>query len=274
MPYCDIPDGRLYYETAGDASKPAVIFIHAGVADSRMWNDQIDAFAERYYVVRYDWRGAGKTETTHGVTFSNRADLRALMDHLNIARAALIGCSRGGMIAIDTTLESPERVGALVMVGSAPGGYDDVEIPPEEEEPFRAMAKVWEETHSVDRVNEMEIEAWLDGVRGTPGRVQGELRERMREMNRNVLEKEAEETKPIPLEPPAAQRLGEITIPVLAIWGNLDETYAEKAAQYMTANIANAREYCIVNTAHMSSMEQPELFNRVVMEFLTSAGWG
>jgi len=70
---------RIAYDVEGDG--PAVVLIHAGVANRNMWDAQVGALKDAYRVIRYDTRGFGETETDAG-TFSNRADIAALLDHL------------------------------------------------------------------------------------------------------------------------------------------------------------------------------------------------
>ena len=84
---------RIYYEADG-AGDP-VVLIHAGVANLRMWDDQVEALRNSYRMIRYDTRGYGRTETD-AVEFSNRADIAALLDHLGEASAHVLGLSRGG----------------------------------------------------------------------------------------------------------------------------------------------------------------------------------
>src|SRR5690606_31246270 len=133
--FLPVEGGRLYYEAAGQGQP--LVMIHAGIADSRMWTPQWDTFAQRCRVIRYDTRGYGKT-TTDSVEFSNRADLRALLDHLVVEQAILIGCSRGGQIAVDFTIEFPERVRALIPVAAGLGGFQ-FEEPKHEREKFIEM---------------------------------------------------------------------------------------------------------------------------------------
>jgi len=123
----DVPGARLYYEVAG--SGPAVVLIHAGVANLRMWDAQVEALAPRYRVIRYDTRGFGRT-ANEDVEFSNRDDLRAVLEHVGVPRATVLGISRGGHIAIDFTLDSPDRVEALnggLRIESPPGGGTRIE---------------------------------------------------------------------------------------------------------------------------------------------------
>ena len=110
---------RIHFESA--CAGPAVVFIHAGVSDRRMWDPQFDYFADKFHVVRYDLRGFGKSEKPD-LSYSNRADLGKVLQFLGIEKAALVGCSMGGSTAIDFTLEHPERVVALVTVGSGVSG--------------------------------------------------------------------------------------------------------------------------------------------------------
>src|SRR5437899_12029961 len=86
-----------------------------------MWDAQFPVFAQQFRVVRYDTRGFGKS-LTEDVSFSNRQDVSELLDHLGIDRTYVSGVSRGGYIAIDFTLQHPERVAALIPVASALGG--------------------------------------------------------------------------------------------------------------------------------------------------------
>src|SRR5512137_2742365 len=118
--FVDVPGGRLF--VASDGEGPAVVLIHAAVADHRAWDAMVPTLAAKYLVVRYDYRGFGAT-TTEDVDFSYQADLIAVLDALGIGRAALVGNSRGGMIAFDTAIEFPDRVVAVVGVGASLGGF-------------------------------------------------------------------------------------------------------------------------------------------------------
>jgi len=265
----EVNGAKIAYEVAGEG-RP-VVFIHAGVADQRMWDDQFDLFAEKYRVVRYDTRGYGKT-TSEAVEYSNRADLRALLDHLGIDRAILIGCSRGGQIATDVTLESPERVAALITVGSGPGGYD-IEQSPEEEARWAALEQR-EEAYiaagDYESVIQMDIEVWLAGFPRSVDDMPAPLVQRMVEMGRANYSHADEGAKAIPLDPPGAGRLGEIRVPALILWGDLDNAYILRAAPALADGIRGSQRAIIHGTAHMPNMEKPEEFNRIVMTFIDS----
>jgi len=94
--YVDVKNGKIHYEIAGAGE--TLILVHAGFVDSRMWNSQWSAFTQHYRTVRYDLRGYGKsTPLTEPVSL--REDLRALVQHLNIDKFHLLGCSAGGEVA-------------------------------------------------------------------------------------------------------------------------------------------------------------------------------
>lgn len=113
---------KIYFESAGTGRN--LIFAHAGISDSRMWDPQFESFAERFRVVRYDHRGFGKSKLTDE-PYALADDLLNVLRHLSVAKTALVGCSMGGTAAIDFALEHPEMVAALVLVGSGVSGLND-----------------------------------------------------------------------------------------------------------------------------------------------------
>lgn len=168
--YLDRAGTRIAYEVIGTGYP--IVLIHAGIADARMWDDQIDAFAEYYRVIRYDLRGFGRSDPASG-TFSHRDDLVALLDLLNIERAHLVGLSRGGRLAVDFALEHPERVSALVSCATWPSGQ---EPSPELAQTFSAVDKALE-AGDLDGAVERELRVWVDGPYRQPGDVSPRIRE-------------------------------------------------------------------------------------------------
>jgi pimeloyl-ACP methyl ester carboxylesterase len=93
MPHIDVPGARLYYEADGHASAPALLLLHAGIANLRMWDPVIDALSAEHFVIRFDARGFGQS-TADDVEYSERSDALYVLDHLGVEEATLIGCSR------------------------------------------------------------------------------------------------------------------------------------------------------------------------------------
>ncbi len=264
--YLDVEGGRLYYEVAGKGHP--LVLIHAGIADSSMWDDQFDLFARQYRVIRYDTRGFGKTET-EDVAFSNRQDLYDLLKRLGADKTYVIGVSRGGQIAIDFTLELPEMVDALIPVDAGVSGFDFEAHPPTDEEMrlIQAMMEA-EEKRDFERMADLDVQLWVDGPGHAAGRADQRVRERVRQMCLNNYTNHAVEGQPRQLEPPAAGRLSEIHAPTLVIVGDLDTSDTQIMADQLAQDIPGAKKAVIHGTAHLPSMEKPEEFNKIVLDFL------
>jgi pimeloyl-ACP methyl ester carboxylesterase len=266
--FCDVDGGRLYYEVEG--SGPALALIHAGVANLRQWDEQVPEFSRHHRVIRYDSRTYGKT-TTDNVEVSNRGDLAALLDHLGVEWAAILGLSRGGQIAVDFTLAYPDRASALIAVAAGISGFDFPTTPEEQalwdEYERRYDAGDWE------WVVDTETAMWVDGPGQPSDRVPAEIRQRVHDWIAEGYKAHAnEEPSSKPLDPPAAKRLGEITVPTLVMVGDLDTRDTVAACRKLVGEIPGARLEVFKGVAHMVNLEQPERFTRLVLEFLDGAG--
>lgn len=266
--FAEINGAQIYYEIAG-AGQP-VVFVHAGIADRRMWDPQFEAFAERYRVLRYDHRGMGKSSMPPG-PFALRDDLYTLVRHVGMAPAVLIGCSMGGSATLDCALEHPDVARALVLVGAGVSGNA---LGPSE-----GMKRLWEQVEELagkgdlDGANEIELRMWVDGVRRTPDQVDPAVRNLVREMNLAAFTRDAEhqQGQPQPLEPPAYGRLGEIRVPTLVIVGSDDQPLIVQTADMLASQIPGARKVVMEGLAHVPNMEKPAEFNQIVLEFLDEA---
>ena len=265
--FADVNGANLYYEIAG-IGQP-VVLIHAGVSDHRQWNSDFAPLAEKHRVLRYDTRGYGKSEPTEG-DFTNMGDLLALLDFLDITEPiVLVGCSMGGGMAIDTAVAHPDRVKALVVMGSEPSGYDvDVDMP-EIEAKWKEANEAFE-AGNYDRTTEIDIEIWFDGMSRKPEDMNAELRQLAYDMNHIAIMNYAaipnEPKKNI--DPPAVERLDALTMPMLVIIGSLDIPFLQLAADYMVEQIPQAKKFVMENTAHLPNMEQPEVFQKAVIDFV------
>src|SRR5258707_15020052 len=118
--FAEVNGARLYYELAG-ASSP-VALLHAGIADSGMWDDQFAHFAVAHQVLRFDMRGFGQSSMPDE-PYSLSDDLYGLLRQLGIGLAAIVGVSIGSATAIRFAIEHPEMVTGLVPVGAGLGGF-------------------------------------------------------------------------------------------------------------------------------------------------------
>jgi 3-oxoadipate enol-lactonase len=267
--FVDVPGGRLWARSAGEGS--AVVLVHAGIADSRMWDPQWDALTVDHRVVRYDTRGFGRSES-EDVPFSNRADLVAVMDWAGVERPVVVGCSRGGSIAIDTALEFPDRVSGLVWVCGGLSGYD-IDDTPEEQALFERQdalvdAKDWAAAADLD------VAIWIDGVGRPAGRAPAAVRELVRRMCLETYVQEKADGQPIVLDPPAADRLVELGVPVLVIAGSLDLAATAVVAGVIVDRVPGARRIDVPDAAHLPSLERPEWFTEALLGFIAEVESG
>lgn len=260
MSVLDVPGGRLNYEV--DGSGPAVVLVHAGVAHLRMWDEQVVAWRDRFQLIRFDCRGFGRT-TCEDVPYSNRDDIKRLMDHVGVERAALVGASRGGQIAVDFTLDNPDQVSALVLVGSGLGGFEGSDDGIDWDE----MEEIWK-AKRWEKLVEREVQIWTDGIGQPTDRVAPDVRRRMTEWGLENYRAKQPAEKAQPLEPPAAGRLNEIAVPTLITWGDLDAPSVLAASEYMSNEIAGAQRHVFPGVAHMVNLERPAEFNRLVGDFV------
>jgi pimeloyl-ACP methyl ester carboxylesterase len=259
-----VPGGRLWAEWAGEGS--GVVLAHAGIADARMWDPQWDALAARHRVVRYDLRGFGRSMVEH-VTFSNRADLVAVMDAAGIDRAVLVGCSRAGQIVLDTALEFPDRVAGIAWICGGVGGLELEETA--EELALGERDEALSAARDFSGLADFDVEVWVDG-RGRPGgRGPEGVRDLVRRMTYETYVQDKPYGDPIQLDPPAAGRLGELRVPVLAIVGTYDQPGPGRHAAVLEQGAPRVARID-VDTAHLPNLERPEWFTETLLAFLAS----
>jgi 3-oxoadipate enol-lactonase len=267
--FASINGAEIYYEIEG-RGEPTLVFIHAGICDSRQWDEQMPYFTPRHRVVRFDRVGFGQSAVAQRTVDTQRADIAALFDQLEVNNAVLIGSSQGGALALDYALENPKRVSGLVLLGSALNGFEFDDSDPEPEG-WADIVQAWKEGRP-EPVNEYEMTLFLDG-RGQPRmRLNPELRAKAAAMNlialQNQLLSESQNIQPEPeLQPPAAMRLHEITVPVLMMVGDYDTPYIRAAAAAIMAGIPDIQRIDLP-TAHLPNMEMPDAFNLHVEDFL------
>jgi 3-oxoadipate enol-lactonase len=252
-----------YFEVAG-AGAP-VVLLHAGICDSGMWDPQWEPFAAGHRSVRCDFRGYGRSPLAPA-RYSHPGDVIELVDELALGPATLVGASLGGGVALQVAVARPDLVSALVLVGSGVRGHDwspDVTRAwAEEEAAF--------ERGDLDAAVEVALRMWVDGPRRSPEEVDPEVRAKVAQMVRRsyelaLAEPEAEEEA---LVDDVGARLGEIRVPVLVIAGDLDQPDVHALADRFERELPDVRRATIGRAAHLPSMERPEQFERLVVDFL------
>ncbi|WP_104532031.1 alpha/beta fold hydrolase [Streptomyces natalensis] len=258
----DTADGHLAYRDTG-AGRPLVL-LHGGFLDHRMWDDQVPVLASDHRVIAPDARGHGESSNA-SAPFRPTDDLAALLRHLDVGPATLVGLSMGGAIAVDTALEHPELVSALVIsgVGTSEPEFQDPWLKEIEAEEARALAAG-------------DAEGWVEaftrlgaGPHRTLDDVNQDVVRRLREMTRRTVAKHtsAEPDHRVPVAD-TWERAAKITVPVLAINGGIDSDDHIGMAERLVHTVANGRVTTIEATAHYPNMERPDTFNEILRDFV------
>jgi pimeloyl-ACP methyl ester carboxylesterase len=246
--------GRIHAES--DGTGPAVVFVHADFVDGRMW-DGVRAQLGVYRTVAYDKLGFGRSDPATGPVVRRR-ELAAVIDALGLGAIHLVGCSNGGQQALDYALEHPDRVLSLTLINSSPSGWAPQGKPP---------ALIMEMIAAIQRgdlaaASELQLRIWFDGPDRHKSGFKGGLllaRELAGEMNRACVDRGtfflADAEPPEPLDPPALDRLAEVTIPTLVIDGRWDWAENRRASRLLAA-MRGAR-LVEVDAAHVPPLEDP-----------------
>jgi 3-oxoadipate enol-lactonase len=258
MPLHKINGQWIHYEDTGGNLRP-VVLAHGLLLDGEMFAPQIAAFGSLCRIITLDARCHGETETTDDpFTYWDLADdLKGLLDHLGIEQAVIGGMCQGGFTALRFALRYPERVSALMLLGTRAGTED-----PEKAATYEVMLDVWEAEGLNDQLAET-IAAIILG-RDWPGRELWIVK--WRQWTRSLLR-------------PAFQalvgredihdRLGEIKAPALVIHGTADAAIDIKLGQRLCSELANCEQLvAIEGGGHASNLTHPEPVNRAVRQFL------
>jgi 3-oxoadipate enol-lactonase len=267
----EVDGARIAFEVRGEG--PAVVLIHEGIADSRMWDRELETLSGSRRVLRYDIRGYGSSTLSPGA-HSHARDLLAAMSAAGVDRGALVGCSLGGRIALEVAVAEPDRVAALVLVGAGLPGWDwSAEI-----EAYQRQEEELFEAGKLDEAVELNVRVWVDGPERDPADVDPAVRERVRTMQRQIFDNYAQElaagVEPSEelLVPDLRARLGEVRAPTLVVVGEVDQPDIHGIAERLHAEIPNARKAVIRAAAHIPNLERPEEFEQLVTGFLDEVG--
>jgi 3-oxoadipate enol-lactonase len=247
---------------------PAIALVHAGIADSRMWEPQLRPFAKAHTVIRVDLPGFGKSPIeTNPVSY--RGSVTAALDAHDIERAAIVGTSLGGMTALDLAVDTPDRVTALVLIGS---GIDDHDWADEMNE-FDTAEAAAIERGDLEAAVKVNLDLWVAGPRRSLDEVDPHVRELVGEMQMDAFKQHwPDDLRALKLDPPASQRLGEIAVPALVVTGDEDVTDIIRIGDRLAREIPDAERATIGGAAHLPNLERPHEFNRLVLGFLEEHG--
>jgi pimeloyl-ACP methyl ester carboxylesterase len=258
MPLHQINGQWINYEDTGGRGAP-VVLAHGLLMDHEMFAPQIEASGAACRVITWDARCHGQTESTDDpFTYWDLADdLKGLLDHLGIERAVIGGMSQGGFVAMRLALRYPERVSALILLGTQAGVED-----PEKVATYQVMLDVWEAEGLNDQLADTIAsiilgndwsgrQPWIAKWRQTP-------RSLLRQAFQALVGRED-----------IHGRLGEIKAPALVIHGTADAAIDMELAQRLCSELANCRQLiAIEGGGHACNLTHPEPVNRAVQQFM------
>ncbi len=257
--YFDHGDARLRFRDEGEGAP--VIFIHGWTLDLDAWQPQTLELRRSFRVVPLDRRGFGLSSGSPSLV-DDVSDLRALIDHLQLARVAVVGMSQGARVALHFALSTPQRLSALVLDG-APNHLLACDMEAEEEVPLaryrelmrsgglEAFRREWQE-HPFMRLqtSDPDVRALLARmIARYPGR---DLRE----------------PPPRSQHPIAAGSLSMLRAPVLILNGERDIDTRKQAGDALCRALPLAERELIPNAGHLANLDHPRAYNDAIRRFL------
>ena len=287
--HLQLPEGSIYW-VADDSNhaaspptiRPKLLFIHAGVADHTLWDEQAQFFTSKEWDVgRYDLFGYGKSKPSDEFLRQTPRQPIRHYEHVakvvrrlqappdqgdidyNLRKVIVVGLSRGGCIAIDFVLAYPDLVAGLVVVAGGITGFGEPNTTAEDT--LFAQESTLLAAKDIQGLVDLNVRIWGDGPLQQPGRIDGMMRDKLVKWCTHIAARECDSSGGSAIEdegiqPAAVDRLAEITVPIGIASGKLDETSTIAAMRYVSehANRATLHEF---DTAHMVNLEKPMEFN-------------
>lgn len=260
----------IAYDRAGPRGDLPVVLLHAGIADRRMWDPVWPDLSARRDLVRLDLRGFGESTVRPAGPFLPAEDVLATLTELGIDHCHLVGASYGAGLAVEVELLRSGLVASLFLL--TPGGSLIPERTPDLEA-FAAAERAAIAAGDLDAAVEANVRWWVDGPQRAAGVVEAGVREQVRRMQRRAFDVTADwdDVEELELDPPALDRLAEISVPTLVLVGGLDIAAIELAARRLVDGIDGARRVDWSDVAHLPSMERPAEFLALLDDWLGSA---
>ncbi|MBI2492559.1 MAG: alpha/beta hydrolase [Candidatus Rokubacteria bacterium] len=300
MPHASVGGVKLYYEEAGQG-RP-LVFVHEFAGDGASWRSQVSFFARRYRTIAFNARGYPPSDVPEDPgAYSQRQaaeDVRGVLDHLGIAQAHVCGLSMGGYATLHFGLEWPERALSLTIAGCGYGSAADRETFRQDSErvaqgferdiatagdaysrgPYRVqfLAKDpvgWQEFH--DRLVAGSGPGHALTLRGVQMRRPSvlDLGDRMARLRVPALIVTGDEDERRPSVLDLGDRMARLRVPALIVTGDEDEPCLEPGL-FMKRKLPAAGLLVIPNSGHTINLEEPDAFNRGLLDFLAAVDAG
>lgn len=250
----------INYELDGPEDAPVLVFSNSLATSLAMWNDQVSRLKDRFRILRYDNRGHGATPPTEGPYSIGllASDLLGLLDALSIDKVSFCGLSKGGMVGQWLGINASDRVERLVLSNTAS---------------YFPNKEMWRErmdmatNEGIGAIADASIRRWF-----TPGYLERADAKATIDFVRAFI---METTKEGYLASSVGIRdmdfrdeLRQIDVPTLVIIGEKDPATIPEYGELIAASIPGARTFVVPNAAHLSNIEQPDIFTGALVDFL------
>jgi 3-oxoadipate enol-lactonase len=256
MSVVDVNGARLWYDESGEG--PVVLLLHGGLGDSGLWDPVVPLLAERFRTIRTDLRFYGRS-TGPAVPWSWQDDAIGVLDALGVERAAVVGLSLGGRLALDIALAHPERLWAVAGVAPGLAGHSADAYSEEQDARYEAA----EAAGDLEAAMEIDFEVWAP--LGAD--------ERIRQLWQATPEAKSLPAGLEPISPsgaPANERLDELAVPTLIVTATHDPAGMREIGPLVAREAADAR-HVELDSDHYLTLREPELLSGVLLEFLAAA---
>jgi pimeloyl-ACP methyl ester carboxylesterase len=233
----------ISHAVAGDG--PAVLLVHAGVADARMWARQVEELKVDHRVITVDLRGYGETPLEAGAKYSDAGDLLALLDELGVDSVTAVGASFGGYVVQQAASRAPELFNRLVLICA----------PTDNVVPTDDLRAVWAEENQLVEAGDIDGAADLTVRKWIGPDADDEARELLRTMQKRAYELQIPagdvENEEYAVEPE------KISAPVRLITGALDFAFFADSADYLAERLPNSERIDLPWAGHLPTLERP-----------------
>lgn len=255
MPIAEVNGQRLYFEDSG-GSGPPVLFSHGFLMDHEMFQPQVEALADEFRCITWDERGFGSTPATGAFSYwDSAADALALLDHVGVDSAVLVGMSQGGFLSLRAALAEPRRVKALGLIDTQAGLEDETNRPA-----FMGMRDEWMANGPInvqDIVAGLIIGAEVDSA---PWFERWDRLDRQWLFHAHGCLMERDDI---------TGRLGEITCPSIVFHGSQDAAIPMERAEVLRQGLGNCEALVVVEGgSHAANMSHPDQVNGPLKDFL------
>ena len=252
----------INYQLDGADDAPVLVFSNSLATSLAMWNDQVERLRDRFRILRYDNRGHGATPVTDGPYTIGLLgeDLLGLLDKLGMEKVSFCGLSKGGMVGQWLGINAPERINKLVLSNTAS---------------YFPNKEMWREridmatSEGITAIAEASIARWF-----TPGYREradteptiGFVRDFILETTRDGYLSSSVAIRDMDFR----DELKRIPVPTMVVIGEKDPATIPEYGELIAASIPGARTFVVPDAAHLSNIEQPDVFTGALEDFLRS----